>query len=64
MDEGVECVKDSKRLVKRLDDERQIDQQTEVSFEIYVERDRLSLERIRTQQIKGINVVDFRYFYT
>lgn len=44
LDEGINCVKDCKKVVKRIDCDKEIDQQVEVMFEMVVARDRLGLE--------------------
>ncbi len=63
LDEGIGSVKDCKKLVKRVGDETEIDQQVEVLIEVSVARDRIQLEMVRKEAKKGINVMDFKYFF-
>ncbi len=63
LDEGIGCVKDCKKLVKRVGNETEIDQQVEVLMEVSVARDRVQLEMVKKEAKKGINVMDFKYFF-
>ncbi len=44
LDEGISCIKDCKKLVKRIDSVKEIDQRVEVVLEIIVGRDRMQVE--------------------
>lgn len=60
LDDSTQCIKDCKRLAKKIDNNKLIDQSVDAVILLYIERDRVSLERVKSDLKKGINVVDFK----
>jgi hypothetical protein len=47
LDEGISCIKDCKKMSKRVQGDKEMDQQVEILIEMAVARERMQLEMAR-----------------
>ncbi len=43
LDEGISCIKDCKKMIKRVQGDKEMDQQVEIMIEMTVARERMQL---------------------
>ncbi len=46
LDEGINCIKDCKKMSKRVQGDKEMDQQVEILIEMAVARERMQLEMV------------------